>query len=154
MSRAEDPARDRLNRRVLSARGLPDVLVAKEALRQWMQDHPDDQGMRAGFGQLFLIQEIEEWKLANLEDWQAQQEGERRTIAAHAPKRGRMLRDAHQARTLAQLDRAERDLFQWAADHPEDVGRDFGIIETMESVLTRREALEAQPEPMLAGRAA
>ena len=86
MSRAEDPARDRLNRRVLSARGLPGVLVAKEALRQWMQDHPDDQGMRAGFEQLFLIREIEEWKLANLEDWQAQQEAERRTIAAHAPK--------------------------------------------------------------------
>ena len=119
-----------------------------------MQDHPDDQGMQAGFEHLFLIQEIEEWKLANLEEWQAQQEAERRTIAAHAPKWGRMLRDAHQARTLAQLDRAERDLFQWAADHPEDVGRDFGIIETMESVLTRREELEAQPEPMLAGRAA
>lgn len=154
MDRLEDPARERLNRQVLSARGLPDVLAAKEALRQWMQDHPDDQGMREGFEQLFLLQEIAEWKLANPKEWQAQQEEEQRAIAALEPERGQMLRNARQTRTLVQLDRAERDLFQWAADHPEDVGRDFGIIETMESVLTRREALEAQPEPMLAGRAA
>jgi len=119
-----------------------------------MQERPDDQGMRDGFEALAMMQEIQEWKLANPEEWQAQQEAERRAVAALEPERGQMLRDAHQARTLAQLDRAERDLFQWAADHPEDVGRDLGIIEAMESVLTRREALAAQPEPVLAGRAA
>ena len=154
MNRVEDPARDRLNRRVLSARGLPDALAAKEALRQWMQDHPDDQGMRDGFEQLFLIQEIEEWKLANPEEWQAQQEAERQAVATLEPERGRMLRGARLARISAHLDRAEREIFQWIADHPEDVSRDLGIIEAMESVLTRREALAAQPEPMLAGRAA
>ena len=154
MDRVEDPARERLNRRVLSARGLPDVLAAKEALRQWMRDHPDDQGMREGFEQLFLMQEIAEWKLANPEEWQAQQEAERRAVAALEPERGQLLRDARQARTLAQLDRAERELFQWVAEHPEDLNRDLGIIEAMESVLTRREALAAQPEPVLAGRAA
>lgn len=154
MDRVEDSPRERLNRRVLSARGLPDVLAAKEALRQWMRDHPDDHGMRYGFEQIFHLQEIEEWKLANPEEWQAQQEAERRAVAALEPERGQMLRGARQARTLPQLDRAEQELFQWAADHPEDVGRDLGIIEALESVLTRREALAAQPEPMLAGRAA
>ena len=40
-------------RQVLSARELPDVLAAMEALKQWMQEYPDDQGMRDGFEQLF-----------------------------------------------------------------------------------------------------
>ena len=101
-----------------------------------------------------MIQEIEEWKLANSEEWQARQGAERRTIAAHALERGRMLRDARLARTSAQRGWAERELFRWVADHPEDVSRELGIIEALESVLTRREALAAQPEPMLAGRAA
>ena len=154
MIRTDDPKRERLIRQVLGARTLPAIAEASQALRQWMQERPDDQGMRDGFEALAMMQEIQEWKLANPEEWQAQQEEEQRAVAALEPERGQMLRDARQARTLAQLDRAERDLFQWAADHPEDVGRDFGIIETMESVLTRREALEAQPEPMLAGQAA
>ena len=153
MIRTDDPKRERLIRQVLGARTLPAIAEASQALRQWMQERPDDQGMRDGFEALAMMQEIQEWKLANPEEWQAQQEAERRAVAALEPERGQMLRDARQARTLAQLDRAERDLFQWAADHPEDVGRDLGIIEAMESVLTRREALAAQPEPVLAGRA-
>ena len=153
MIRTDDPKRERLIRQVLGARTLPAIAEASQALRQWMQERPDDQGMRDGFEALAMMQEIQEWKLANPEEWQAQQEEEQRAVAALEPERGQMLRDAHQARTLAQLDRAERDLFQWAADHPEDVGRDLGIIEAMESVLTRREALAAQPEPVLAGRA-
>lgn len=153
MIRTDDPKRERLIRQVLGARTLPAIAEASQALRQWMQERPDDQGMRDGFEALAMMQEIQEWKLANPEEWQAQQEAERRAVAALEPERGQMLRDARQARTLVQLDRAERDLFQWAADHPEDVGRDLGIIEAMESVLTRREALAAQPEPVLAGRA-
>lgn len=154
MIRTDDPKRERLIRQVLGARTLPAIAEASQALRQWMQERPDDQGMRDGFEALAMMQEIQEWKLANPEEWQAQQEAERRAVAALEPERGQMLRDARQARTLVQLDRAERDLFQWAADHPEDVGRDLGIIEAMESVLTRREALAAQPEPVLAGQAA
>ena len=65
-----------------------------------------------------------------------------------------MLDGARNARTLVQLERVERELFQWVADHPEDVNRELGIIEVLESVLTQREALATQPEPVLAGRAA
>lgn len=154
MIRIDDPKRQRLIRQVLGARTLPAIAEASQALRQWMQERPDDQGMRDGFEALAMMQEIREWEIANPEEWQAQQEAERRAVAALEPERGRMLRNARLARTVAQFDRAERELYQWAADHPEDVGRDLGIIEALESVLTRREELAAQPEPMLAGRAA
>ena len=154
MNRADDPARNLLIRQILSARELPDVLAAMEALRQWMREHPDDQGMRDGFEQLSLMQDIHEWRVANPEEWAAEQEAERRVIAAHQPERDRMLRDALGARTAAQLDWAEQALFQWAADYPEDVGRSLGIVEALEQVLARREALATQEEPVLAGRAA
>lgn len=154
MNRADDPVRNRVIRQALSARELPDVLAATEALRQWMQEHPDDQGMRDGFEQLSLLQDIHEWRAANPEEWAAEQEAERQAIAAHAPERERMLRDARGARTAAELDRAEQALFQWNADHPEDMGRELGILEALEQVLTRREALASQEEPALAGRAA
>ena len=154
MNRADDPVRQRLIHQVLGARTLPTIAEASRALKQWMQDHPDDQGMRDGFEALAMMQEIEEWKLAKPEEYEAQQEAERRAIAAHQPERDRMLRDALRARTAAQLDRAEQELFQWVADYPEDVGRELGIIEALEQVLTRREALASQEEPVLAGRAA
>lgn len=154
MIRTDDPKRQRLIRQVLGARTLPAIAEASQALRQWMQERPDDQGMRDGFEALAMMQEIREWEIANPEEWQAQQEAERRAVAALEPERGQMLRDARGARTAAQLDRAERELYRWAADYPEDVGRELGIIEALEQVLTRREALAAQPEPVLAGRAA
>ena len=154
MIRTDDPKRQRLIRHVLGARTLPAIAEASQALSQWMQECPDDQGMRDGFEALAMMQEIREWEIANPEEWEAQQEAERRAVAALEPERGQMLRGARQARTLAQLDRAERELYQWVADHPEDMNRDLGIIEALEAVLTRRAALAAQPEPMLAGRAA
>ena len=154
MTRTDDPKRQRLIRQVLGARTLPTIAEASQALGQWMQERPDDQGMRDGFEALAMMQEIREWEIANPEEWQAQQEAERQAVATLEPERGRMLRGARLARISAHLDRAEREIFQWIADHPEDVSRDLGIIEALESVLTRREALAAQPEPMLAGRAA
>ncbi len=154
MDITNDPARKRIIAQRASANTLAEMNAASEAVKQWRSEHPEDMVIVDG-GEIFFHQrEYAEWKLANPEEWQAQQEAERRAIAALEPERGRMLRGARQARTSAKLDRAERELFQWVADHPEDVNRDLGIIEALESVLTRREALAAQPEPMLAGRAA
>ena len=64
------------------------------------------------------------------------------------------LRDARLARTSAQLGWAERGLFQWGADYPEDADRELDIIEALESVLTRREAPATRSEPVFVGRAA
>ncbi len=154
MDITNDPVRKRIIAQRASANTLAEMKAASEAVKQWRREHPEDWAIIDG-GEIFSHQmEYAEWKLANPEEWQAQQEEEQRAISALEPERGQMLRGARQARTLAQLDRAEQELFQWAADHPEDVGRDLGIIEVLESVLTRREAVEAQPEPMLAGRAA
>lgn len=154
MDLANDPARKRLITQRSSVNTLAEANAAIEALKQWRREHSDDFGILDGGEMLSHFKDYEEWKLANPEEYEAQQEAERRAIAAHQPERDRMLRDARGARTAAQLDRAERELFQWAADHPEDVGRDLGIIEAMEQVLTRREALATQGEPALAGRAA
>lgn len=51
-------ARERLSEQVLSANTLPEIEDAKKALREWMRAHPDEQGMRDGFEQLYTLQEI------------------------------------------------------------------------------------------------
>ena len=56
MDKAE--ARDMVANQVLSARTLPEIEAAKQVLRAWMKDHPEEQGMREGFEQLYTIQEI------------------------------------------------------------------------------------------------
>ena len=154
MNSADDATRQQLIHQVLRARSLPAIDEASHALTQWMQEHPEDQGMRDGFEALAMMQEIQEWRLANPAEWAAEQEAERRAIALHQPERDRMLGRARSARTPTHLDRAERELFQWAADHPEDVGRELGILEALTDVLDRREALEAQDKTALVGQAA
>ncbi len=53
-----DEARERVSEHVLRADTLPEIEAAKRVLREWMKAHPDEQGMRAGFEQLYTIQEI------------------------------------------------------------------------------------------------
>ena len=154
MDLMNDPARKRLITQIFSAHTLTEADIAIEALKQWRQEHPEDFGILDGGELLSHLKDYEEWKLANPKEWEAQQEAERQAIAAHQPERERMLRDVRGARTAAQLDRAEQALFQWNADYPEDTGRELGILEALEQVLTRREALASQEEPALAGRAA
>ncbi len=59
-------ARERVTKIVLSARTLPEIEAAKQVLREWMKAHPEEQGMRAGFEQLYTIQEIIEEEEAEL----------------------------------------------------------------------------------------
>lgn len=154
MDLANDPARKHLIAQRSSVNTLAEANAAIEALKQWRREHPEDLEIVSGGEVLSHLKDYEEWKLANPEEWEAQQEAERRAIAAHQPERDRMLRDALGARTAAELDWAAQALFQWAADYPEDVGRDLGVIEALGQVLTRREALATQEQPALAGRAA
>ena len=53
-----DEARERVSEQVLSADTLTEIEAAKQVLREWMKVHPEEQGMRAGFEQLYAIQEI------------------------------------------------------------------------------------------------
>ncbi len=55
-----EPAREAVTKKVLSARALPDILEAQQALRAWIKAHPEDEGMRDGFEQLSLMQDIAE----------------------------------------------------------------------------------------------
>lgn len=51
-------ARERVCEQVLNANTLPEIEAAKQVLRGWMRAHPEEQGMRDGFEQLYTIQEI------------------------------------------------------------------------------------------------
>ena len=55
-----ESAREAVTKIVLSARTLPDVLNAQQVLRAWIKAHPEDEGMRDGFEQLSLMQDITE----------------------------------------------------------------------------------------------
>lgn len=53
-------ARERVINQVLDATTLPEVEAARSILREWMASHPEEQGMRDGFEQLSLMQDIAE----------------------------------------------------------------------------------------------
>jgi len=55
-----ETAREAVTKLVLRARVLPDVLKAQQVLRAWIKAHPEDEGMRDGFEQLSLMQDIAE----------------------------------------------------------------------------------------------
>ena len=59
-----DEARQCLIRQILSARTLPEITQAQQALREWLKSHPEEQGMRDGFEQLAQMQEIAEMEEA------------------------------------------------------------------------------------------
>jgi len=53
-------ARELVTEKVLRARSLPDVQEAQQTLRDWIKAHPEDEGMRDGFEQLSLLQDVAE----------------------------------------------------------------------------------------------
>ena len=55
-----DEARKGNSKQVLSADTLIEIGAAKQVLRERMKAHPEEQGMRWGFEQLYTIQEIVE----------------------------------------------------------------------------------------------
>ena len=107
-------ARERVTRQVLSARTLSEIEAAKQVLREWMKAHPEEQGMRAGFEQLYKIQEIIE------------EENARRAAGEVIPpvpsERERILRQAADACTPAEKQWAAYELWEWQRRNPEDAG--------------------------------
>jgi len=69
-----DKARELVTKKVLSARSLPDVQEAQQVLRNWIKAHPKDEGMRDGFEQLSLMQDIAEEEQAQRNVFPASQE--------------------------------------------------------------------------------
>lgn len=53
-------ARERVINQVLDATTLTEIEAARHILREWMAVHPKEQGMRDGFEQLSLMQDIAE----------------------------------------------------------------------------------------------
>ena len=108
-----DAARDQVTKIVLSARTLPKIEAAKQVLRDWLKAHPEEQGMRDGFEQLYTIQEI-------IEDENARRAaGE--IIPPVPPERERILRQAADACTLMEKQWAAYELWEWQRRNPEDL---------------------------------
>ena len=61
-----DASREYVTKKVLSARSLPDIREAQKMLRDWIKAHPEDEGMRDGFEQLSLMQDIAEEEFSQL----------------------------------------------------------------------------------------
>ncbi len=109
---ALNEARDRVTRQVLSADTLPEIETAKRVLRDWLRAHPDEQGMRDGFEQLYTIQEI-------IEDDNARRaDGE--LLPPVPPERERILRQATDARPLPETTDATQEMREWQRRNPED----------------------------------
>ena len=70
-----DVARDMLSDQVFAAKTLPEIAAAQEALRQWLRDHPHEQGMRDGF-------EV----LSHREDFAREREAQRQSAAEETAK--------------------------------------------------------------------
>lgn len=60
MSIEIDRAREALTEQVLDATTLPEVLAAMQALRVWIREHPEDEGMSDAFEQLSQMKDIAE----------------------------------------------------------------------------------------------
>ncbi len=107
-------ARDRVTDQVLQANTLSEIEAAKQVLRDWLKAHPEEQGMRDGFEQLYTIQEI-------IED-----EDARRAAGEELPpvrsERERILDQALDARTVPEKQWAAYELWEWQRRNPEDAG--------------------------------
>lgn len=132
---AKELARDLVVTQVLDANTLVEIEAAKQVLRDWLQAHPDEQGMRDGFEQLYTIQEI-------IED-----EDARRAAGEILPpvrsERERILDQARDARTEDQSQWAAYELWEWLRRNPADadVRKEF---ERFDFVLDTAEEQEAE----------
>jgi hypothetical protein len=59
-----EAARERLSDQVFSAKTLAEIMAVKQALRQWLMDHPDEPGMADGFEVLSHRQDFAEQREA------------------------------------------------------------------------------------------
>lgn len=130
---AEDKAREKLFDQVQEAYTQEEIETAKQALRDWQQAHPEESGIADAF-------EI----LSHQEDYLRLPEASSSLLSsAERRKRERLIQQAFEARTLTEIDPAERELHEWARHHPED----FGIQEAFEGLsLLRNLAAEQARE--------
>lgn len=139
MSASEtDTAREELITLVLGARSLPQIEWAERELRQWLLDHPQEQGMRDGFEQLSHMRDFAEWLEANPEE----------AKAVRARDHARDL--VYDARTTAEAAAAREALCQCVRDFPDDdMASDFHFLALWEESIAfmEREGASWEMEP-------
>jgi len=147
---ALNEARDRVTRQVLQANSLVEIEAAKQVLRDWLKAHPEEQGMRDGFEQLYTIQEI-------IEDEDARRAaGE--VIPPVPSERERILDQARDARTEAENQWAAYELWDWLRRNPADtdVRKEFMRFSFPLDIAEEQEAERTHEsrQPVEAGQAA
>lgn len=143
-------ARRRVNEQVLQANSLVEIEAAKQVLRDWLNAHPEEQGMRDGFEQLYTIQEI-------IEDEDARRAaGE--VIPPVRSERERILDQARDARTEAENQWAAYELWDWLRRNPDDanVRKEFERFNFVLDIAEEQEAERTHEsrQPVEAGQAA
>lgn len=108
-----DTVRERLLGQVFAARTLSEIAQAKQALRDWLAEHPDEPGMADAF-------EV----LSHQEDF-ARREVEAPSKPAKSKvgpgtARERLLEQVFAAGTLAEIAQAKQVLRDWLAEHPDE----------------------------------
>ena len=140
-----DKARSQLINQVLDATTLPQVKAAQRALSAWIKDHPEEQGMRDGFEQLSLMEDIAEMEAAGL-----LAEEQPPDLAACDPHQGRkwLVSQVAKATTLPEIAAARTALRQWATAHPQDnIQRDLDHLALLLDLAQEQEAAHRRNAP-------
>lgn len=109
MSTSEiDGEREALVTQVLSARTLPQITAAEQALTRWLQQHPEETGLEDGFEQLSMLKDCAEWLETNPEE----------AMSVRARQHVRDL--VYDARSTPECAEAREALYQCVRDFPDD----------------------------------
>ena len=137
----DDPARKSLIAQTFLRDHLSGDRRSNQSPEILAETHPEDFAILDG-GDFPHFKDYEEWKQANPEEWAAEQE------ASDSPSRPssrsgsrcstRPLLGADLRRSLTGQN---KNCFSGVTDFPEEAGRELGIVEALEQVVTRREAL-------------
>lgn len=129
--------RDQVADQALSATTLEEIEQARQALRAWKAEHPQERILYECFEQLAMMEEAAHFMAA---------EKARMTEAEWAAwtTRRNVYSAAYSPRTLAQAAEAERALHLWLCDHPDDEEM-RGLLEPLSAFREAYGASEGKP---------
>jgi hypothetical protein len=110
---ALDTARERLLDQVFAARTLPQIAAAKQALRDWLAEHPDEPGMADAFE---VLSHQEDFARGEVD---ASGKPETTKVCGDTT-RDRLLEQVFAARTLVEIAAAKQAVRDWLAAHPDE----------------------------------
>lgn len=110
-----ETTREELLDQVFAARTLAKIVQAKQALQDWLAQHPDDPGMADAFEVLSHQEDFARGEVA------AARKPDKRKASLETA-REQLLDQVFAARTLAEIAQAKQALRDWLAKHPDEPG--------------------------------